>query len=344
MEARDSLQDVGRGIAQLHMRLGKLIETVERSATTAAPAPAATGDNRWRDALLDLVDALDTALERRRAAAQPARSRWFWRRPSVDPSRDVWQGLALAAARAHEALAAQGITPMAEVGAFDATQQRAIDTVAALPGEEVDVIVRTHRRGWLRQRGGAREVLRTAHVTVRTRRRRREEKRAKRAQRSSSAGSSGHRPGSVASVSSQTMSPYGAVRAIERCHPPVHATSSLVRIRDPLEVLGLDPTRRASREEVLAAFRAAIEAHPPEREPEVARELIEARDRLARPEHVLERELGVLYPPDPAHYGLAAAAAASEPKPESTLPSHPRLLASLVLYTLLEAELEGPST
>jgi hypothetical protein len=177
-------------------------------------------------------------------------------------------------------------------------------------------------------------------------RRRREEKRAQRAQRSSSAGSSGHRPESVTSVSSQTMSPYGAVRAIERCHPPVHVTSSLVRIRDPLEVLGLDPTRRASREEVLAAFRAAIEAHPPEREPEVARELIEARDRLARPERVLERELGVLYAPNPAHYGLATAAtaAAAEPKAASLLPSHARLLASLVLYTLLEAELEPPGT
>lgn len=175
-------------------------------------------------------------------------------------------------------------------------------------------------------------------------RRRREEKRAKRAQRSSNPGAGTYRPATVTSTSSESVSPYGAVRAIDRCHPPVHVTSSLVRIRDPLEVLGLDPTRRASREDVLAAFRTAIEAHPPEREPEVAHELIEARDRLARPERVLERELGVLYAPNPSHFGLTAAAAASEPKPEATLPSHPRLLASLVLYALLEAELEAPST
>jgi len=169
MEARDSLQDVGRGIAQLHMRLGKLIESVERGAAVAPVATAAPADNRWRDVLLDLVDALDTALERRHPAPLPGRSRWFRARPAPDPSADVWQGLALAAARAHEALAAQGITPMAEDGTFDANQQRAIDTVAALPGEEADVVVHTHRRGWLRQRGGAREVLRAAHVTVRTR-------------------------------------------------------------------------------------------------------------------------------------------------------------------------------
>jgi len=168
MDARDSLQDVGRGIAQLHMKLGKLLETVERSAAAPSAAPTPAADNRWRDALLDLVDGLDMALARHRSAVQPARSSWFRRRPRPEPLADVWQGLALAAARAHETLAAQGITPMAEVGAFDATLQRAIDTVPALPGEEADVVVCTHRRGWLRQRGGAREVLRPAHVTVRT--------------------------------------------------------------------------------------------------------------------------------------------------------------------------------
>jgi hypothetical protein len=180
MEARDSMQDVGRGIAQLHMRLGKLIELVERNAAapSAPPTAAPAADNRWRDALLDLVDALDAALERRRAVQAPAKSRWtHWRhwghwfgtRPPQDPLADVWQGVALAAARTHEMLAAQGITPMAEMGPFDAREQRAIDTVPALPGEESDVVVQTHRRGWLRQRGGAREVLRAAHVTVRTR-------------------------------------------------------------------------------------------------------------------------------------------------------------------------------
>lgn len=176
-------------------------------------------------------------------------------------------------------------------------------------------------------------------------RRRREEKRAKRAQRNSrsDAGAGAGGPALAASATPASMSPYGAVPGIEGCHPAVHVTASLVRVRDPLEVLGLDPTRRASREEVLAAFQKAIDAHPPEREPEVARELIEARDRLTRPERVLERELGVLYPPNPAHYGLAAVAAAAvgEQKVDPMLPSHPRLLASLVLYTLLEAELDA---
>jgi hypothetical protein len=125
----------------------------------------------------------------------------------------------------------------------------------------------------------------------------------------------------------------------------VYVTSRLVHVRDPLEVLGLDTQRRASHADVHAAFRAKIDAHPPEREPEVAREVIEARDRLLRPERAIDRELGVLYPPDPAQYGLGAALATAEaPRVEATLPCYPRLVASLVLYALLEAELEEPST
>jgi len=174
-------------------------------------------------------------------------------------------------------------------------------------------------------------------------RRRREEQRAERAQRGARATAFTPWAASSGNGTPGQVSPYGGVHAVERCHPPAHVTPSLVRIRDPLEVLGLDPTRRASPDEVQAAFRASLAAHPPEREPEVARALIEARDRLARPERVLERELGVLYAPDAAHYGLAAAAA-SEPRPDLTLPSRPRLLASLVLYALLEAELEAPGT
>jgi len=181
MEARDGLQDLGRGIAQIHMRVGRLIELVEQRETGPAPRAAPADSGRSRDALLDLLDALDAALARRAivepAATTPAVQGSFLRRllgapaaPVAAPAadEDLWRGLALASARAHEALAAEGFAPIPESGPYDATCQRVVESIPARPGEAIDVVVRTHRRGWARLRNGAREVVRVAHVSVRT--------------------------------------------------------------------------------------------------------------------------------------------------------------------------------
>lgn len=151
----------------------------------------------------------------------------------------------------------------------------------------------------------------------------------------------------------------GAVPGAERCQAPIYLTPRMQPTADPLATLGLDPARRPTRAEIEAAYRTALAAHPPEREPEAARDILDARERLTRPSRILERELGVLYVPDPRRYDLPceappkpkpepakrkaspAPAALAADEPEGALaPSRPRLLASLALYALVEDELE----
>jgi hypothetical protein len=132
---------------------------------------------------------------------------------------------------------------------------------------------------------------------------------------------------------------------LQRCFPAVHLDPSLRRIPDPLALLGLDPRAPHTADEIRSAWRAQIERHPPEREPERARELTAARDRLLAPERVLERRLGTLHAPDPRAYGLPVGP--TEPTKSSTkATSRARLLGQLVLYALLEEELadRNPST
>ncbi len=117
------------------------------------------------------------------------------------------------------------------------------------------------------------------------------------------------------------------------CLPPrfVDATGSVVP--DPYALLGLplgchDPDR------VRTAYRDGLGRHPPEQEPELARQLRDARDRLLDPERLVERELGVLHvPAAPAIPELA------EPAGER-LDGNLRLAAQAVLYALVEEAVE----
>jgi len=129
----------------------------------------------------------------------------------------------------------------------------------------------------------------------------------------------------------------------ERCFEPIHVGEGFRRVDDPYRALGLDPAAGSTPEEIRAAWLRAIELHPPEREPERARELTAARDRLLAPERFVERRIGVLYPPDPAAHGLPGPAGA--PPPAERLPARARLLGQLALYAFLEEELrEGRPT
>lgn len=167
-------------------------------------------------------------------------------------------------------------------------------------------------------------------------RRRRTERREKRRRSSSTP-----RPAPVTDESEYELPAIPGVRIDpperERCFESIHVGESFRRVADPYRALGVDPAAGSSPEEIRAAWCRAIELHPPEREPERAREVTAARDRLLAPERFVERRIGVLYPPDPAAHGLPVPA--GPPAPAERLPARARLLGQLALYALLEEEL-----
>jgi hypothetical protein len=118
----------------------------------------------------------------------------------------------------------------------------------------------------------------------------------------------------------------------QRCFSPIDLDATGKPVPDPHVELGIPDT--ATAEQILTAFCARLLEHPPERDPEGARQLLAARERLLGPDRVLERALGVLHVPDPDAFGL----------PDAT-PIHPRLdvearlVGQLALYALLEATL-----
>jgi len=149
-----TLHDIGRGVARLHLKLSQLQERLD-SVAPAAPATEEPG----LDVLLDLIDAVESALERRAGERG-----WFRRKRSAND--DVWRGLAIAVAEAREQLGRAGIEPAPVDGPFDPALHRAVDVVPVRAGEAEGSLAVTHRRGWLRKRGNEHVVLRTAQVSV----------------------------------------------------------------------------------------------------------------------------------------------------------------------------------
>lgn len=122
----------------------------------------------------------------------------------------------------------------------------------------------------------------------------------------------------------------------ERLLPAVYVDAQGEVVPDPREVLSLPPGP-VDAEAVRAAWLAATRARPPERDPEGARRVREARDRLIAPERWLERELGVLQVPNADAWGLAAA------PPQTAggrLDAEGRLAGMAVLYALVEDALD----
>jgi molecular chaperone GrpE (heat shock protein) len=156
MPSDDMHRELGRSMAQVHLKLSRILDRVEAIPSPAEGAPAEL------DALLDLIDAVDAALERRPRARN---GRGWFRRPESG-SADVWRGLAVAVAQARERLLRAGIEPAPVDGPFDPTLHQAIEVVPAGPTGVEGTLAATHRRGWLKRRGSERAVLRTAHVSV----------------------------------------------------------------------------------------------------------------------------------------------------------------------------------
>lgn len=100
---------------------------------------------------------------------------------------------------------------------------------------------------------------------------------------------------------SQTVLPLEPPRR-ERCAAAIHVDARGHQVADPYAILGLDA--EADAEAVRRAWVEKIQEHPPEKDPEGARALREARDRLVEPGRLLERLVGVLHVPDPQAWGL----------------------------------------
>lgn len=123
-----------------------------------------------------------------------------------------------------------------------------------------------------------------------------------------------------------------------RCLPAIHIDATGKVIPDPYAELGIPDD--ADPEAIHAAFRARILERPPERAPEGARRLLDARERLLGEDRAIERALGVLRVPDPAAFGLPLSSTT-----DALLPAPERLVGQLALYALLEATfLDGDVT
>lgn len=129
----------------------------------------------------------------------------------------------------------------------------------------------------------------------------------------------------------------------DRCHDPIHVDAQGHVVADPFALLCLDPTAPLTEEDIREAWTREIQAHPPEQEPEHARALREARDRLLSPDRLFERSFGALLVPDPekcslpdAHAVAKTLDAVPDPQTLGLLTSRDRLLGQAVLYALVE--------
>ncbi len=135
--------------------------------------------------------------------------------------------------------------------------------------------------------------------------------------------------------------------------PPIYVDRRGQPTANPLEALGFPADAAPSREEVLARARALLLESPPERDPELARQILEARARLTDAACAPDRLLGELRVPDldALLSGTPEAPPPSAPQPAqgaARLPARApdwtaqaRLAALMAFYALVEAEIEG---
>lgn len=165
------MQQIGRGLVQINLRLTRVLEVVEKGG-----GPSASGDQAL-EALLDLLDAIERTFD----AEYPAPRAPWWARLLGQPAPqarklselEALAGLKLARTDALARLQIQGIEPVPSAGAVDPRLHAVIDTRPAPKASEdgSDLhgqIVETHRRGWMR-RGDPPTAIRPAHVTAYTR-------------------------------------------------------------------------------------------------------------------------------------------------------------------------------
>lgn len=159
-DASEQLAQLGKGLVQINLRLGRLGEAIEERRATPGEV-----DSRALDALLDLVDATGDALDRRGSTdRQPGLLARLRRSPEREA--DLWRGIALAHAGALERLRGMGIEPISCEAELDPALHRVVEVRPAPTLGAAGRIAACHRRGWTRRRAGETLVLREAHVSV----------------------------------------------------------------------------------------------------------------------------------------------------------------------------------
>lgn len=126
----------------------------------------------------------------------------------------------------------------------------------------------------------------------------------------------------------------------ERCAPPVYVNADGEVIPDPWALLGIAPG--VNQDAIRDAWANQTRLLNAESDPERARQLREARDRLSLPDRLLERMFGVLSPPSPTAWDLPTPAPVEQNPSPSMLDARTRLLAQSILYTLVEQVLSEP--
>lgn len=119
--------------------------------------------------------------------------------------------------------------------------------------------------------------------------------------------------------------------AAGRARKPVHVDGQGHVVHNPRELLGLPEGVPLTEQAIRSAWHEALLAHPPEREPEMARWIREARDHLLTAEGELALAIGRLQVPDESAWGLDGGADEAELQPMLN-----RLLAQSVIYALIE--------
>ncbi len=119
--------------------------------------------------------------------------------------------------------------------------------------------------------------------------------------------------------------------AAGKTRKPVHVDGQGHVVHDPRELLGLPEGVPLTEEAIRKAWHEALLAHPPERDPEMARHIREARDHLLTSEGELALAIGRLQVPDEAAWGLDGGTEDAELQPMLN-----RLLAQSVIYALIE--------
>lgn len=159
------VQNLGRGLVQVNLRLTRLLEVVEGGSSQRSASEPHT------EVLLDLLEAIDRTLEAT-LPTQPAR---WWHvflprdeRPGQRVHKlsdlEALSGLKLARADALARLRTAGIEPIPSTGPIDPRLHAIVET-SACAEEQHGTIAVTHRRGWMR-RGDPPVVVRHAHVTA----------------------------------------------------------------------------------------------------------------------------------------------------------------------------------